>query len=141
MVPKTDLLKPGLQAWHERFAACVRNRDFAGGCELFAPECLGFGTVAEFADGRDRLIRNQWHIAWNATRDFHFLPDSFQFVISQDGSLACVLALWESRGNGANGRDFQRRGRCTTLLRRAEQNPAGWVAVHTHYSKTPDGKI
>ena len=141
MAPETDPVKSELLAWHERFAACVRGRDFAGGSALFAPECQGFGTFVEHAVGRDCLMWNQWRPVWSATRAFHFLPESFECIVSLDRSLACVLALWESFGTGPDEVEFRRRGRCTTLLRRAKEHPAGWIALHTHYSKTPMGEI
>lgn len=130
-----------LLAWHEQFAACVRDGDFAGGRALFAPDCKGFGTVTEFAAGLDRLITDQWRHVWPDTRGFHFLPEPFEVILSADRSQACVLALWESHGSQPDGTTFPRRGRCTTLLQRSPASPTKWLAAHTHYSKTPDGEI
>jgi ketosteroid isomerase-like protein len=130
-----------LKAWHEDFAACVRNRDFAGGHALFAPECRGFGTCTEFAADLGGLAQNQWLPVWGSTHSFHFLPAPFEVILSPDGLLACVLALWESKGIGPDGADFPRRGRCTTVLRPSGIVSPKWLAVHTHYSKTPNGAL
>jgi ketosteroid isomerase-like protein len=141
MALKPDPVKSELLAWHDRFAACVRDRDFAGGSALVAPGCVGFGTFVEFAAGRDRLIRDQWTPVWSTTHGFHFLPEPFECIVSPDGALACVATCWESSGHRLDGGEFLRRGRCTTLLERGGGNPTGWVAVHTHYSKSPAAEI
>jgi len=134
-------VKAELKAWHERFAGCVRARDFAGGSALFAAESRGFGTCTEFTADLDCLRQNQWGPVWSSTHSFHFLPEPFEVILSPDGLLACVFTLWESKGISPDGTDFPRRGRCTTVLRRSEVEAPKWVAVHTHYSKTPGGGI
>jgi ketosteroid isomerase-like protein len=136
-----NTVKAELMAWHEHFAACVRARNFEGGRAQFAPDCQCFGTCAEFAADWERLLQTQWIPTWSSTNAFHFLNAPFEVILSKDGSLACVLALWESEGIGPDGKTFPRRGRCTTVLRRADANPKIWVAVHTHYSKTPSGEL
>ena len=127
--------------WLERFARCVRERDFAGARVLFAPEARAFGTCVEYAEGREDLIARQWSETWPHTRGFRFLDAPVILEPAEDDSLVCVLALWESEGLDANGRTFARRGRSTTILRRTASAPERYVAVHTHYSKTPDGTL
>ncbi len=136
-----NTIKAELIAWHEQFAACVRGKDFEAARALFAPECQGFGTCVEFAADREHLLKTQWIPTWSSTHSFHFLPAPFEIILSKDGSLVCVLALWESQGVNPKGATFPRRGRCTTVLRRADANSTTWVAMHTHYSKTPDGDL
>jgi ketosteroid isomerase-like protein len=135
-----NALHDELMAWHEHFSACVRARNFEGGRALFAPDCQCFGTCAEFAADWERLLQTQWIPTWSSTHSFHFLAAPFEVVLSNDGSLACVLTLWESTGIGPEGKTFPRRGRCTTVLRRPGPRPLGWLAVHTHYSLTPHGE-
>jgi ketosteroid isomerase-like protein len=133
-------VKDELLSWHERFAACVRAGDFHGGRALFAPDCKSFGTCAGFAASREDLMQQQWQRVWPATRHFHFLREPFEIILSGDNKLACVLAFWESEGITPDDVVFPRRGRCTTILRR-EGNGGNWLAMHTHYSKMPDGSL
>lgn len=132
---------PSIHQWLDQFAACVRNRDLPGGRNLFAPEAHGFGTRTEQARNRSDLEQHQWRRVWFNTRGFRFLEDSVVEMAAGDGSLVGVLALWDSEGLDAAGRAFARRGRCTVLLRPDETSPAGYVAVHTHFSKTPPDEL
>jgi ketosteroid isomerase-like protein len=127
--------------WLDHFAACVRNRDLAGGKELFAPDVRAFGTRAEQADDLADLVERQWSRVWFNTRGFRFLEESVQELTADDGSLVCILALWDSEGLDAGKQTFARRGRCTIVLRREESSPAGYVAIHTHFSKTPTDQL
>lgn len=136
-----NLLQDGIREWHERFAASVRGRDFDAGRNLFAPHVKGFGTVVEFAANRRDLEQEQWSRVWPHTAGFRFLPSPVEVLPSADDSQVCVLTLWESEGIRPDGSRFHRRGRCTTVLRRDASTACGWVAVHTHYSKSPDGAL
>jgi ketosteroid isomerase-like protein len=130
-----------LLAWHKEFARCVRARDFASGRAMFSPACQCFGTRIEFAENSEHLMQSQWVPIWSSTRSFRFLAAPFEVILSDDGSIACVLTLWESSGIGPDGKTFPRRGRCTTVLRRDESHSTKWLAIHTHYSRTPNGKL
>lgn len=127
--------------WLDQFATCVRNRDLHGGRALFAPEIAAFGTRAETAHGLADLIERQWSRVWFDTRGFRFLADSIRKFAAEDDSQICLLALWESEGADTNGVTFARRGRCTVVLRRERSHPMGYVAVHTHFSKTPPDEL
>jgi hypothetical protein len=132
---------PSVSQWLDHFAACVRNRDLDGGRELFAPDVHAFGTRAEQANDLAELVERQWSRVWFNTRGFRFLEESVQELAAEDSSLVGILALWDSEGLDAGGRSFIRRGRCTILLRREESSPLGYVAVHTHFSKTPRDEL
>jgi len=136
MTPPTPIA-----VWLDRFARCVRERDVEGARPLFAPDVHGFGTVAERTAGLDDLVTRQWSEVWPHTRGFRFVDDPVVLETSADGSLVCVLACWQSEGLDGDGRAFVRTGRSTTVLRRAPAAPAGYLAVHTHYSKSPDGSL
>lgn len=122
-------------AWLERFAACVRARDFAAAEALVAPDVQAFGTRAEHADGRAELRARQWAAVWPRTDGFRFHERPRVIHLAGDGSLACVAATWESEGIEGDRR-VARRGRCTIVLRRERD---GWRAVHTHFSRSPGG--
>lgn len=132
---------PCITTWLDQFAACVRNRDLAQGRQLFAPEVRAFGTRAERVGDLSELVERQWRRVWFNTRGFRFLEESIEELPADDGSLVCVLALWESEGVNAGHRNFRRQGRCTILLRREETSPVGYMAVHTHFSKTPPDEL
>jgi ketosteroid isomerase-like protein len=125
-----------VEQWLDRFAACVRARDYSGGRELFADDVVGFGTYTPYADGLDELVQNQWEPVWSATRDFRF--DLAGARVQTRGDLAWVAAGWSSTGIRRSGHTFERRGRVTIVLRR---DPAGWSAVHTHLSHNPNATL
>jgi ketosteroid isomerase-like protein len=132
---------PSITHWLDAFAACVRNRDLRHGRELFDPRVRAFGTRAEQVCGLADLMEQQWTRVWFHTRGFRFLESTVDELAADDSSLICVLALWESEGLDAGGQAFARRGRCTILLRHAPSSALGYVAVHTHFSKTPPDQL
>lgn len=122
-----------IERWLEEFAAAVRAADYARGAGLFDPAALGFGTVAERADGLERLVREQWRRTWGVTRGFRFDLGDARIEIA--GEVAWVAATWSSTGFDAAGKPFPRAGRATLVLR---QDAARWRAVHSHFSLLPD---
>ncbi len=132
---------PSVSQWLDHFAACVRNRDLRQGRKLFDPKVRAFGTRAEQAGDLADLEEHQWRRVWFNTRGFRFLHETVTQLISDDGSLICVLALWDSEGLNPDDRTFVRRGRCTIALRREASSPLGYVAIHTHFSKTPPDEL
>ena len=127
--------------WLEEFAACVRNRNLQRGRELFDPRVRSFGTRAEDAHDLNDLQQRQWTRVWFNSRGFRFLDETIQEIPSDDGSQVCVLGLWESEGLAGDGKTFVRRGRCTLVLRRADAGSTRYVAMHTHFSKTPPDEL
>jgi ketosteroid isomerase-like protein len=130
-----------IRDWLEHFAGCVRNRVIESGRRLFVDDVHAFGARIEQAWPLDELSDNQWQATWFNTRDFCFLQEAVRTVDSDDGSLVGVLALWESQGVRTDGALFPRRARCTIVLRRHGAVPPGYKAVHTHFSKSPDGQL
>jgi ketosteroid isomerase-like protein len=122
----------GILKWLEEFAAAVRAADYARGAELFDPDALGFGTVADRAQGLDVLVRDQWRHVWDATEGFRFHLEGARIEV--EGDLGYAAAGWSSTGFAAGGAPFPRVGRATIVLRRLR---GGWRAVHTHFSLSP----
>jgi ketosteroid isomerase-like protein len=122
---------PSVDRWLDAFAAAVRAADYARGADLFDPGVLGFGTVVERADGRERLLAGQWEKIWGVTRGFRFDPGARIEVL---GDVAWVASTWSSTGFDAAGRPYPRVGRATIVLRRGG---TGWLAVHSHVSLRP----
>lgn len=127
-----------LADWLAAFARCVRDGDVTSARALFDPSVHSFGTRGEWLVGIDDLLARQWEPVWPRTRGFRFLDAPIVTEAADDGSLVCVLALWSSEGVAPSGDRFDRRGRCTIVLRATRD---GYRAVHTHFSRTPDGRL
>ena len=125
-------------AWFEAFAACVRAEDMEGGRRLFDPDCASFGARAERLIGVDDLVARQWHPTWTSTRDFAAVPGTVAVETAADGTVVVLTALWGSEGVQDDGSTFDRRGRCTIILRADGAAPHGLRAVHSHFSLSPE---
>ena len=68
---------------------------------MFAPEAVGFGTVAERAAGLDTLVEHQWRPVWSATRGFAF--DLATLRHGGDDPVFWAAATWSSVGADAAG--------------------------------------
>ena len=125
--------------WLDRFAKCVRDRDFAGGRTMFAEDVTSFGTWTERMDGLDTLIARQWHNVWPRTCGFRFDLDDAVGNESPDGQSAWVAATWTSNAIGDDGTPaFLRSGRATFVFRRQQ---GLLVAAHSHFSLDPVGQL
>ena len=118
--------------WLRDFARAVRERDIDSGRAMFAPEVVGFGTVASTASGLDDLVDRQWLQVWPFTEGFDF-DYSRLSVMSVDG-LAWAAVPWHSVGFDEDGKPYDRHGRATIVLHRDQTH---WHAVHTHFSLVP----
>jgi len=127
-------------AWFDDFAACVRDRDLTSGRRLFDPECSSFGTRAEHLTDLDDLETRQWRPTWTTTRGFSAVPGTLTVEAAADATLVMLTALWTSDGVRPDGSTFDRRGRCTIVLRRDEGSAHGLLAVHTHFSLNPEAE-
>lgn len=121
--------------WLDEFAAAVRGVDYATGRRLYAPDVVGFGSVADRADGLDDLVARQWRRVWGVTRGFRFVDAGR--VCRVVGDTAWVAADWWSQGGNPADGWYDRTGRVTIVL---ERRAGRWLAVHTHYSLAPKGR-
>ena len=118
--------------WLRKFARLVRERDIEHGKALFANEVVGFGTVASAVSGIEDLIDQQWQQVWPYTEGFEFDYDKLN-TTTADG-LAWAAAPWSSVGFDDDGKPFDRHGRATIVLKQVD---GAWLAIHTHFSLTP----
>jgi hypothetical protein len=124
-------------SWLERFAECVRERDFAGGRALFAVDAHGFGTVVRAWASRAKLEREQWGWVWPRTSGFRFERRGARVECDADGLFAVAMVSWKACNQTAPKKMvFDRRGRATIFLRR-ETVDTPWVARHSHFSFDP----
>jgi ketosteroid isomerase-like protein len=118
-------------AWLEGFSAHVRSVDYASARPLFHPEILAFGTHQDVLPSLEAWVNTQWDNVWPRTDDFRFTLSETQVLVSDDGSLAVVIAPWTSTGFSPDGGKFARPGRATIVF---HKSPCGWVGVHSHLS-------
>jgi ketosteroid isomerase-like protein len=121
-----------LRAWLERFAACVRAKDFDAARPMIAEDVVSFGTRANVVAGRENLITQQWRHIWPTIEGFAFDLDTLHW--QQSGDHAWAVLTWNSTGFRPDGTPFPRPGRATfTFAHRDGQ----WLATHTHFSLYP----
>jgi ketosteroid isomerase-like protein len=121
-----------ITGWLRDFEAACRQRDFAAGRRMFAPDALAFGTYAVAVRGVQNIEREQWRNVWPRIRDFRFDSNPALHV---SGDSAWVAAEWSSEATGPDGRPFRRPGRGTFILARRDGR---WLCVHSHFSLLPD---
>ena len=119
--------------WFTRWGTLVAAVDFVPARALFDDDVVGFGTFQDHVYGQAALEAEQWRRVWPTIEDFSFDVDSLVAGVSPDRLLAHAAILWGSTGIAEDGSRFERPGRCTAVLRRANVD-APWQGVHTHFS-------
>ena len=118
--------------WHDRFADCVRQVDYAAAWPFWHPDIVIFGTYQELVKSLSGWTEQQWDKVWPRTVEFRFDPANTMVMTSPDGALAIAIAPWTSTGFDENGAPFDRPGRATIVLMR--QSDGRWLGVHSHMS-------
>jgi ketosteroid isomerase-like protein len=121
-----------IEDWLSRFAACVREVDYAAARPFWHPDIVAFGTYQELIRGLAAWTDTQWDNVWPRTSDFAFDLVQTEILASSDRSMAVVIAPWTSTGYSADGVPFARPGRATIAL--ARQPDGSWLGVHSHMS-------
>jgi ketosteroid isomerase-like protein len=115
----------------QRFAACVREVDYAAARPFWHPNIIVFGTYQELVHGCSRWTETQWDNVWPRTADFSFDPANTAVLTSTDGGMATVITPWTSTGLHADGSRFDRPGRATIIFaRHARRALAGHSFAH-----------
>ncbi len=121
--------------WLATWQVLICQRDFDRARRLFAPDVLGFGSVATVARSLDELETSQWRRVWPALGSFTFEDDDLTILVAADRLQAAVAVTWSS--TWADGGDERPRpGRASIVLARTAPD-ASWRAVHTHFSLNP----
>ncbi len=132
MLPVADAeTKAWFIAWLDGFAAHVRAVDYASARPLFHPEILAFGTHQDVLPSLEAWVNTQWDNVWPRTDDFRFVTGATAVLVSDDRTLAVVIAPWTSTGFAPDGTAFDRPGRATIVFHRAADS---WIGVHSHLS-------
>ncbi len=121
-----------IHEWLKGFSHAVRARDYEQGRRFFADDVVGFGSVAERCDGLEMLEQGQWRKVWGVTTGFEF--DLQTTAVNVDGQMAWAASSWQSYGKTGEGEPLLRRGRCTFVFSRRNEQ---WLAVHSHFSLEP----
>ena len=131
-LPEADAeTKARFVAWLEGFAAHVRPVDYASARPLFHPQILAFGTHQDVLPSLEAWVNTQWDNVWPKTDDFCFTIAETHVLVSDDRSLAVVIAPWTSTGFRPDGTAFDRLGRATIVFHRPGND---WLGVHSHLS-------
>lgn len=117
--------------WLETFSGYVRSVDYASARPLFHPGILAFGTHQDVLPGLEAWVNTQWDNVWPKTDDFRFDLTMTHVLVSNDGSMAVVVAPWTSTGFNPDGSPFDRPGRATIIFHKADGE---WLGVHSHLS-------
>jgi hypothetical protein len=139
VIQKCDQIESA-KRWMYDFSLCVQSLDYEAAEKMFSDEATGFGTWTKKMKGLHALRIMQWEKVWSSTKDFAFdLDDGSVFLSREEGASQCVVtAGWSSIGL-SGGREFVRSGCATVVL--AGWNQHRWVAIHTHFSRDPEGVL
>lgn len=118
--------------WLTRFAACVRDVDYAAARPFWHPEIIIFGTHQELVRGLAAWTETQWDNVWPRTEDFAFDLGNTAVLASPDETMAVAITPWSSTGFHPDGTRFDRPGRATITL--MKQSDGRWIGVHSHMS-------
>ncbi|MBY0337533.1 MAG: nuclear transport factor 2 family protein [Acetobacteraceae bacterium] len=127
-------IRDAVHDWLDRFAACVREVDYAAAYPFWHPRILAFGTVQAVVEGLEPFRDRQWDSVWPRTSDFRFRLDATRVLASPDGGMAIAIAPFTSTGYHPDGTPFDRPGRTTLVMVPNPAGPEAWVAVHSHMS-------
>ena len=118
-----------VREWFEKLTRYCSSVDYESAREIFSDDVASFGTQADAVEGLDLLQLRQWQEIWPRTSGFHVVMDTVKG--GGDDQFAWGMAIWTSTGFDDQGKEFERPGRATVVLRRSVDR---WRAVHTHFS-------
>jgi hypothetical protein len=116
--------------WLAAFVAAVRTNDTTAGRALFDQGVVGFGTRTAHVTGLDDLDADQWQQVWPLVADW----EVSDVVVVNDDPVCAVLAY---RWRRTNLDGSTHHGRATMVLIAANDTPAGWRCIHSHFSVNP----
>lgn len=134
--PVLDEDRQSIADWYARWGDLVAKVDFKRARPMFTDDIIAFGSKVETMTSLDALEQEQWRAVWPSIEDYRYDISTLEVVVSPDRLMAMGAVIFRSTGIHADGRRFERTGRCTaTFMRTAVDAP--WVATHTHVSLKP----
>jgi ketosteroid isomerase-like protein len=122
-----------VSAWMQRWQELINGGDIETARPMFDTAVVAYGSLTAVMHGRDELIAGQWSRMWPRLRDFVFDFNRMHILGNPADSIVAVAVPWQSLGRKGNGW-YDRRGRCTLVLRRSGD---GLRCVHSHFSMEP----
>lgn len=119
------------RSWLRVWEQLINAGDYETARQLFAPDVVAFGSLAQTMTGLDALEQEQWRRIWGTIRGFAFDPP---VVVSATEEASTLALRWRSEGMTEDGGWYERRGRCTLVL---ERRGPGLVCSHSHFSMDP----
>src|SRR5882724_731024 len=114
--------------WLDRFAACVREVDYAAARPFWHPDIVIFGTYQELVKSLSAWTERQWDNVWPRTAEFRFDLANTMVMASPDGAMAVAIAPWTSTGFHEDGMRFDRPGRGHDCAGEAAGRALAWRA-------------
>lgn len=130
--PTTDAAA-AVYAWMRRWQELINGGDIETARPMFDTTVVAYGSLTAIMEGRDELIAGQWSRMWPRLRDFAFDFNRMHILGDPANSIVAVAVPWQSLGRKGSGW-YDRRGRCTLVLRRAGDELR---CVHSHFSMEP----
>lgn len=130
--PTTDAAAD-VSAWMQRWQELINGGDIETARPMFDTTVVAYGSLTAVMEGRDELIAGQWSRMWPRLRDFAFDFNRMYILGDSADSIVAVAVPWTSLGRKGNGW-YDRRGRCTLVLRRSGDELR---CVHSHFSMEP----
>src|SRR5688572_20376016 len=87
--------------WLDRFAACVREVDYAAARPFWHPDIVIFGTYQELVKSLPAWTERQWDNVWPRTADF-------RFDLANTMVMAAPAVRWRLRSRPGRVPDFMR---------------------------------
>jgi ketosteroid isomerase-like protein len=126
-------LAASVTGWMRRWESLINAGDIETARPMFDPGVIAFGSMTAIMDGRDALIERQWSQMWPRLKDFAFAYDRARILDGEGDRTVSVAVPWTSLGRKGDGW-YERRGRCTLVLRRRGDD---FVCIHSHFSMEP----
>lgn len=121
-----------VREWFETLAKHVREVDYMGARQIFAPDMIAFGTFTDFMTGQPAAEKSQWRNVW-ANIDGFAWRSGIRVIASPDRLQAVGMGVFDSTGYHEDGMPYDRPGRATVVfVRKSVGEP--WYAQHTHMS-------
>jgi ketosteroid isomerase-like protein len=135
-LPVLDEDRRSIADWFERWAELVANVDFKRVREIFVEDAVAFGSKVEMVTTREALEAEQWRPVWPTMADYRYDLATLEVILSPDRLMAVGAAVFRSTGFRNDGTRFDRPGRVTASLMRANVG-SPWYATHSHVSLKP----
>jgi hypothetical protein len=121
-----------LRKWLQDFSAAVRRQDFGAGKYFLTSRRIHSARPVFARKIWMNWLPASWQQVWPHIQDFEFEYGSARAVETRE--LATVLLGWRSPTLDQTGNPVDRLGRPTIVPKKF---PAGWKALHTHFSISP----